>query len=101
MQKPGKTSGKTKQVLHFLILFGHQEELATLAAKAVKRKSPSATRRNATRRAKFLKKKSEPLSSCTADITDVTLASQYGQPASAHKVVLSCSGPSSTTNQHT
>ena len=46
------------------------------AAKAVKRKSPSAIRRNARRRAEFLKKKkSEPLS-CTADFIDVTLASR-------------------------
>ena len=52
-----------------------KESLLT-AAKAVKRKSPSAIRRNARRRAEFLKKnKSEPLS-CTADFIDVTLASR-------------------------
>ena len=65
------------------------------AAKAVKRKSPSAIRRNTRRRAEFLKKKkSEPLS-CTADFIDVTLASRDGLPAGAHKVVLSSCGSSS------
>ena len=65
------------------------------AAKAVKRKSPSAIRRNTRRRAEFLKKKSEPLLKCTADFIDVTLASRDGLPAGAHKVVLSSSGSSS------
>ena len=69
-----------------------KESLAP-AAKAVKRKSPSAIRRNARRRAEFLKKKSEHLSSCTADFIDVTLAPKDGLPASAHKDVLSSSGP--------
>ena len=77
-------------------------ESLTPAAKAVKRKSPSATRRNAKRRTEFLKKKSDPLSSGTTDFIDVTLASRDGLPASAHKDVLSSSNPPSmapTCNQ--
>ena len=63
-------------------------ESLTPAAEAVKRKSPSAKRRNARRRAEFLQKKAEPLSSCTTDFID-------GQPASAHKDVFSSGDPPS------
>ena len=70
-------------------------ESLTPAAEAVKRKSPSAIRRNTRRRAEFLQKKAEPLSSCTADFTDVTLASRDGQPDSTHKNVFSSGDPPS------
>ena len=72
-----------------------KESLLT-AAEAVKRKSPSAIRRNARRRAEFLKKRSEPPSSSigskvAADIIDVTLATKDDLQASAHQVVLNSS----------
>ena len=72
-----------------------KESLLT-AAEAVKRKSPSAIRRNARRRAEFLKKRSEPPSSSigsqvAAGIIDVTLATKDDLQASAHQVVLNSS----------
>ena len=64
---------------------------------AERRKSPSARRRNARRRADFLKKKAEYPASRTAkqaeDLVDVTLAAKDGCQVGAHKVVISCSDP--------
>ena len=64
---------------------------------AERRKSPSARRRNARRRADFLKKKAESPASRTAkqaeDLVDVTLAAKDGCQVGAHKVLISCSDP--------
>ena len=64
---------------------------------ATRRKSPSARRRNARRRADFLKKKSEASATSTAiqaeNFVDVTLAARDGYQAGAHKVLISCSDP--------
>ena len=70
-----------------------KENLPPVAVK----KSPSARRRNARRRADFLKKKSEAPASSTAiqaeNFVDVTLAARDGYQAGAHKVLISCSDP--------
>ena len=62
------------------------------AAKAVRKKSPSAIQRNVGRRAEFLARRSE-----TQDIIDVTLATKDGIQDDAHQVVLSSSEAPSTT----
>ena len=68
-----------------------------LPSVAVRKKSPSARRRNARRKADFLKKKSEATASSTANqaenFVDVTLAARDGYQAGAHKVLISCSDP--------
>ena len=81
--------------LTFAFSLDTKESLLT-AAEAVKRKSPSAIRRNARRRAEFLKKRSEAPSSSigskvAADIIDVTLATKDDLQASAHQIVLNSS----------
>ena len=61
------------------------------ASKAVRRKSPSAKRRNERRRAEFLVRRSETQGTeiqVAADIIDVTLAPKDGLQDSAHQVVL-------------
>ena len=61
------------------------------APKAVRRKSPSAKRRNERRRAEFLARRSETqgtLKQSAANIIDVTLASKDGLQDGAHQVVL-------------
>ena len=75
----------------------------SLTPEAVKRKSPSAIRRNERRRAEFLKKRSKPPSSSignqvTADIIDVTLVTKDDMQLSAHQVVLNSSVPLPSTN---
>ena len=60
-------------------------------SKAVRRKSPSAKRRNERRRAEFLVRRSETQGTeiqVAADIIDVTLAPKDGLQDSAHQVVL-------------
>ena len=68
-----------------------------LPSVAVRKKSPSARRRNARRKADFLKKKSEATASSTANqaenFVDVTLAARDGYQAGAHKVLISCIDP--------
>ena len=61
------------------------------ASKAVRKKSPSAKRRNERRRAEFLLRRSETQSTVNqvaADIIDVTLANKDGLQDGAHQVVL-------------
>ena len=71
------------------------------AAKAVRKKSPSAIRRNERRRAEFLARRSETqgtVNQVATDIIDVTLATKDGLQDGAHQVVLNSNEvPSNTT----